>query len=84
MKKILLGVTGVRAEMRRGKVTQTFFRHASAWKIKLAQRAFHPDIHRKRRIKSVGEQQDAIGNFAADAAEFHQFRPRLGQRQAAR
>ena len=36
MKKILLGVTGVRAEMRRGKMPQPFVTDPAAWKIKLA------------------------------------------------
>ena len=83
MEKILLGVTGVRPEMRGGKMAQPLFARAAARKIKFAQRAFHPDVHRKRGIKSVGEQQHAIGNFPADAAQFHQFRARFRQRQAA-
>ena len=83
MKKILLGVTGVRAKMRRGKMPQPFVTHMAAWKIKPAQRALDPHVHRKCRIKPVGEQQHAIGNFAPDAAQLHQFGPRLGQRQTA-
>ena len=84
MKKILLGVTGVRAEMRGGKLTQSLCRHPPARKIKLSQRTLHPDIHGKRGVKAVGKQQDTIGNFAANAAQFHQFRARFGQRQVPR
>src|SRR5471030_2273040 len=62
MKKILLGVTGVRAEMRGGKAAQAWFAGAAAREIKPLQRAFNPDLHGKRGIKSVGEQQNAVGN----------------------
>ena len=69
MEKILLGVTGVRTEMRRGKMQQPFGADAAAWEIKFAQRAFDPDIHRKRAIEAIGEQQHAVGNFVPDAAQ---------------
>ena len=78
MEKILLGVTGVRPEMRRGKMTQFLFADAAARKIKLLQRALNPDINRKRGIESAGEQQNAVGNLAADAAQFHQLGARFG------
>jgi hypothetical protein len=74
MKKILLGVTGVRAEMRGGKAAQAWLAGAAAREIKQLQRAFNPDIHGKRGIKSVGEEQNAVGNLPAHAAQFHQFR----------
>ena len=73
MKKILLGVTGVRAEMRGGKAAQAWLAGAAAREIKPLQRAFNPDIHGKRGIKSVGEEQNAVGNLPAHAAQFHQF-----------
>jgi hypothetical protein len=73
MKKILLGVTGVRAEMRGCKATQAWLAGAAAREIKPLQRAFNPDIHGKRGIKSVGEQQNAVGNLPAHAAQFHQL-----------
>ena len=72
MKKILLGVTGMRPEMGRGKVLKPFGIDAAAWKIQFAQRAFHPDIHRERAIKATGEQQHAVGDFTTDPAQFHQ------------
>ena len=81
MKKILLRVTGVRAEMRRGKALKPFGADAAAWEIKFAQRAFDPDVHGKRAVKTIGEKQDAIGDFAAHAAQFHQFLARFRQRQ---
>jgi len=83
MKKILLGVTGVRAEMRGGKAAQAWLAGAAAREIKPLQRAFNPDIHGKRGIKSVGEEQNAVGNLPAHAAQFHQFRARLGVIQPA-
>lgn len=81
MKKILLGVTGVRPEMGCGKMTQPFVADPSAWKIKFAQRAFDPDVHWKGAVKTIGEQQDAIGDFAAHAAQGRQFPARFCQGQ---
>jgi hypothetical protein len=81
MKKILLGVTGVRSEMRCRKVLKPFGTDAAAWEIEFAQRAFNPDVHGKGAIKTTGEQQDAIGDFAAHTAQFHQFPARFRQGQ---
>ena len=81
MKKILLGVTGVRPEMRRGKMTQPFVTDPAAREIKFTQRALDPDIHRERAIEAISKQQDAIGDFAADAAEGRQFPARFRQGQ---
>jgi len=81
MKKILLGVTGMRAEMRRGEVAQFLFAHTAARKVKLPQRALYPHVHRKRSIKAVGEQQNTIGDFPPDAAKLHQLRARIRERQ---
>ena len=83
MKKILLGVAGVRPEMGRGKMPQPFVTDPAAWEIKFAQRALNPHVHWKRAIEAIGEEQDAIGNFAAHATQFHQFLARPGQRQMA-
>jgi len=83
MKKILLGVTGVRAEMRGGKAAQAWLAGAAAREIKPLQRAFNPDIHGKRGIKSVGEEQNAVGNLPAHAAQFHQLGARLDMGQMA-
>ena len=83
MKKILLGVTGVRPEMGRGKMPQPFVTDPAAREIEFAQRALDPHVHGKGAVKTTGEEQDAIGNFAADAAQFHQFLTRPGQRQMA-
>ena len=78
MEKILLGVTGMRAEMGCGKMLKPFGADVAAWKIKFAQRAFHPHVHRKRGIEAVGEQQNAIGDFPSNTAQLHQFRARFG------
>ena len=83
MKKILLGVAGVRPEMRRGKMPQPFVTDPAAREIEFAQRAPDPNVHGKRAVKTIGEEQDAIGDFTADAAQFHQFPARPGQRQMA-
>ena len=81
MKKILLGVTGVRAEMRRGKMPQPFVTDPASREIEFAQRAFDPHIHGKGAVKTKGEEQDAIGNFAPDATQGHQFPARFRQGQ---
>jgi hypothetical protein len=78
MKKILLGMAGVRAKVRGGEAAQPFFARAAARKIKPLQRAFNPDIHGKRGIESVAKQQNAVGYLAAHAAQLHQFRARCG------
>ncbi len=83
MKKILLGIAGVRAEMRGGKAVQAWPAGAAALEIKPLQRAFNPDIHGKRGIKSVGEEQNAVGNLPTHAAQFHQFGARFGVIQPA-
>ena len=73
------------AEMRRGKVTQALCRHSASRKIKPAQRAFDPHVHRKRGVEAVGKQRHAIGDLRADAARSHpNHRARFGLRQAAR
>ena len=78
MKEILLSVTSVGAEMRGGKAAQALLAGAAAREIKLLERAFNPDIHGKRGIKSVSEQQDAVGNLPAHATQFYQFSSRFG------
>ena len=67
--------------MRGGKVPQVFRRYLAVGKIKLAQGTLHPDIHRKRPVKTTGKQQCTIGYFIAHAPQLHQFRSRFGQRQ---
>jgi len=83
MKKILLGVAGVKPEMGCGKMPQPSVTDPAALKIKLAQSALNPDVHGKGTVKTIGEEQDAIGNFTADAAQFYQFLARFRQRQMA-
>ena len=67
--------------MRCRKVLKPFGTDAAAWEIEFAQRAFNPDVHGKGAIKTTGEQQDAIGDFAAHTAQFHQFPARFRQGQ---
>ncbi len=83
MKKVLLGVTGVQPEMGCGKMPQPFVTDPAAREIQFAQSALNPHVHGKRAVKTIGEEQDAIGDFAAHAAQFHQFLARPGQRQMA-
>ena len=73
MKQVLLGVTGVRAEMGRCKMVQPLFTRPAARKIKFLQGSFNPDINRKSLVKPVAEQEHAIGNFFADPMQGHQL-----------
>src|SRR5262249_54985215 len=64
MKQILLGVSGIRAEMFRGETVQMAEGWATPGKVKFSQCFHHPNVDRKRRLDAVGEEQDAIGDFA--------------------
>ena len=59
--------------MSSGEVAEAFVGGTAAGEIKLLQGAFDPDVHREGAIEAVGEEEDAVGDFAADAAEFHEF-----------
>src|SRR5436190_24150347 len=73
MKQILLGITSIWTEMGFGEMSQALGAGAALWEIKFLQRLDDPHIHRERRLESVGEQQHAIGNFAANAEQLHEF-----------
>ena len=72
MKKILLRVTGVGAEVRAGEIQQTLGRGPAFGKVKLAQRLHHPNIDGERLLKTVGEEQGAVGDLVTDTAQAHQ------------
>ena len=82
MEQVLLGVAGVGAEMGLAEMTQTRQLDPPLGEIKLAQRFHDPDIHRKGLLKSIAEQQHAIGDFQADPGQLEQLRARLFQRHA--
>src|ERR1700756_2791353 len=77
MKKILLRVTGIAAEVSLRETMQPRTAGASPGKIKLAQGFHDPDIHRERRLKTVCKEQDAIVNLRSHAGELEQFLARL-------
>ena len=79
MKEVLLRVAGVRPEMRRGKVPKPFVANPAAREIEFTQRTLDPNVHGKGAVKTIGEEQDAIGNFAADTTHGHQFPARFRQ-----
>ena len=72
MEKILLGVTGVWAEMGLGELFEPFSTYPAVGEVELLQSFPHPDIDRERGLEPVREQQDAIGDLSADAGQFHQ------------
>lgn len=80
MKEILLGQAGVRAEMR----ARQFF-DAIAFGARFAeinpQRFFDPHIDREGGGKIVGEEENAVGDFFADAGKFAKGGAGFFQRQ---
>src|SRR5258708_2019857 len=77
MKEVLLGIAGVGAEMSGGKFMQLAQTAPASGKIKLPQSLHDPDIHRKSGWETISEEQDTIGDLAANAAQTHQLRARL-------
>src|SRR5437899_3189839 len=73
MEKILLRVTGARAEIFRRKLVQSPHTDSATRKVKLPQRLQHPHIQRKSGLKTVSEQQHAIGYLAAYTRQLHQL-----------
>jgi len=83
VKQVLLRVAAVRPEMTPAEMPQTWQLRAALWKIKLLQRLDDPDIHREGLLKSVSEEQHAIGDFGAHARQGEQSLPRFFQRPPA-
>ena len=71
MKKILLGVAAVRAEMFRRELAQFFRGHAPAAprEIFFAEDALDPDVDWERAQAFVGEKHYTVGHFASDPGE---------------
>ena len=68
MKKVLLGVAAPGTEMFGGKSVKFGSCQATAfWEVKLLQCFHDPNINWERGGESVGKQEYAIGDFAADA-----------------
>ena len=75
VEEVLLRVTGVGAEMGLAEMPKTGqMNPAILEEIELTQRLHNPDVHGKGFLESVGEEQDAIGDFYSDAGKFHEFR----------
>lgn len=65
MKEILLGIPSEWAEMKFGKALQTFQGGATPFEIEVLESFHDPDVDGKGGGKTVGKQQNAIGDFAA-------------------
>ncbi len=72
MKKVLLGVAGVGAEMGLTETAQAGEVGAAPGEIKAPQRAGDPDIDGKGLLKTVREEQNTVGDFDAHAMQFQQ------------
>src|SRR5437016_3229306 len=81
VKQVLLRVTRMGPEMGRREFMQSLQRDVAPRKIKPPQRLHHPDIHRKCVLKSVGKQQNAIGNLSAHTRQPNQRISRFADRQ---
>src|SRR5881394_3937571 len=81
VKQVLLRVTCIRTEMGRRELMQSLQRCTAPREIKPPERLHHPDIHRKRVLKAVCKQQNAIGNLSAHTRQPHQLVSRLADRQ---
>src|SRR4029079_19576473 len=77
VEEILLGVAGVRAEVAVRKLQKTLLSGTAFREIKLPQCFHHPNVDGKSLLKSVGEEQHAIGNFVSYSRQPAQFFSRL-------
>jgi hypothetical protein len=73
MENVLLRVTCVRSEMRCGEVSQGGGLRTAPGEIKFADGFQHPNIDGKSFLKSIGKEQNAVGDFGADAGESEQL-----------
>src|ERR1700682_5371608 len=70
VEKKLLGVTPVGSEMRIGEGAQSFMLDPlTVVEVEAPQHAIDPDIDGKNFRAAVGEEQDAVGDFLADAPD---------------
>jgi len=75
MKKILLRVSAVFAEIRLAKGAELLRGHLSSpWKILLFQDALNPNIDRKRAQPFVSEEHHAIGDLGAHPGQLAEAR----------
>ncbi len=73
VKEILLGISGVGAEVGFGEALKALAGGAAAREVKLAQGFHDPDVYGKGGLKSIGKEKDAIGDLGADAGELDEF-----------
>ena len=70
MEEVLLGVAAVFAEVCAGEIAEFSGGDlAPSLEVVLAQDALDPDVDGERPDSLVGEEQDAVGHFFADARE---------------
>lgn len=69
MEKVLLGVAGVWAEVGLDEFEEALFGGLALREVELGDGALDPDIDRKGVLKSVGEEENAVGDFFAYAGE---------------
>ena len=69
MEKVLLGVAVEGGEVLRGKGLESDLGHAPTLEVKFFQRPLYPDVHWKGFLFAVGEEQNAVGDFGADAGQ---------------
>ena len=83
VEEVLLGVAGVRAEMGLDEMLQAFFGWFAFWEVKLANGLLDPDVDWESVLEAVGEKQNAVGDFFADAGEFAESFAGLWRREGA-
>jgi hypothetical protein len=81
MKQILLGITGVGAEMGLTETAQPGKPGPPPGKIKPPQSPHDPDIQWEGLRESMREEQNAIGDFGAHPGQFEQSGARFRHRQ---
>lgn len=81
VKQILLGVAGGGAEMRFSEPLEGCGGDVATGKVELFEGAQDPDVDREHLVKTDGEQEDAVGDLAADPAKANQVGAGCGQGQ---
>ncbi len=69
VEEVLLGVAGVGAEVGFYKVFEAFGGGLAFWEVELLDGFLDPDIDGEGVLEAVGEEEDAVGDFFADAGE---------------
>jgi len=82
MKQILLGIPGLRAKMGLTEMAKAVNFGAAPGEIQPPQGPHDPDIEGKGLRESIGEKQDAVGNFHSHSRQSQQGFPCRRQRPA--